>query len=136
MLDPAGARQTYEKSAVKFKIDDPMSAHFDQLGKYTDDDMHNVFAYLDTSEMRTPCASKSRNRDLALRRRSAHRAPIVDPKDCSTRPPIAGSPITATTPASGTASLTEITPENVGKLKQVWRFQTGQNQRSRRRRSW
>lgn len=48
VLDPAGARQTYQKSAVKFKIDDPMSAHFDQLGKYTDDDMHNVFAYLDT----------------------------------------------------------------------------------------
>jgi cytochrome c oxidase cbb3-type subunit 3 len=47
-LDAAGARQTYEKSAVKFKIDDPMSAHFDQLGKYTDDDMHNIFAYLDT----------------------------------------------------------------------------------------
>ena len=43
-----GARQTYQKSAVKFKIDDPMSAHFDLLGKYTDDDMHNVFAYLDT----------------------------------------------------------------------------------------
>ena len=48
VLDPAGARQTYEKSAVKFKIDDPMSAHFDQLGKYTDNDMHDVFAYLDT----------------------------------------------------------------------------------------
>ena len=48
VLDPAGARQTYEKSAVKFKIDDPMSAHFDALGKYTDADMHNVYAYLDT----------------------------------------------------------------------------------------
>jgi cytochrome c oxidase cbb3-type subunit III len=48
VLDFAGARQTYEKGAVKFKIDDPMSAHFDQLGKYTDGDMHNVFAYLDT----------------------------------------------------------------------------------------
>jgi cytochrome c oxidase cbb3-type subunit 3 len=48
ILDSAGARQTYKKSALKFKIDNPMSAHFDQLGKYTDDDMHNVFAYLDT----------------------------------------------------------------------------------------
>jgi cytochrome c oxidase cbb3-type subunit 3 len=48
VLDAAGSRQTYEKSAVKFKIDDPMSAHFTQLGKYTDSDMHNVFAYLDT----------------------------------------------------------------------------------------
>ena len=48
VLDSSGTRQTYDKSAVKFKIDDPMSAHFDQLGKYTDTDMHNVFAYLNT----------------------------------------------------------------------------------------
>ena len=48
VIDPAGARKTFAKDAVKFKIDNPMSAHFDQLGKYTDDDMHNVFAYLDT----------------------------------------------------------------------------------------
>jgi cytochrome c oxidase cbb3-type subunit 3 len=48
VIDPSGARQTYEKSKMKFKIDDPMSAHFDQLGKYTDNDMHNVFAYLDS----------------------------------------------------------------------------------------
>jgi cytochrome c oxidase cbb3-type subunit 3 len=48
VLDPAGAKKTFEKLAVKFKIDDPMSAHFNQLGKYTDQDMHNVFAYLDT----------------------------------------------------------------------------------------
>jgi cytochrome c oxidase cbb3-type subunit 3 len=48
ILDPSGTRQTYEKNAVKFKIDDPMSAHFDQLGKYTDKDMHNVFAYVET----------------------------------------------------------------------------------------
>ena len=48
ILDPSGSRKMFEKSKVKFQIDDPMSAHFDQLGKYTDDDMHNVFAYLDT----------------------------------------------------------------------------------------
>jgi cytochrome c oxidase cbb3-type subunit 3 len=48
ILDAAGARQTYDKTAVKFKIDDPMSAHFDQLAKYTDADMHNIYRYLDT----------------------------------------------------------------------------------------
>jgi len=48
VLDPAGKRKTFEKDAIKFMIDDPMSAHFDQLGKYTDNDMHNVFAYIDT----------------------------------------------------------------------------------------
>ncbi len=48
ILDPAGARKSYPKSAIQYKIANPMSAHFDQLGKYTDADMHNVYAYLDT----------------------------------------------------------------------------------------
>ena len=48
VLDPLGARQTYQRSAVNVKIDDPLSAHFDQLTKYTDADMHNVYAYLES----------------------------------------------------------------------------------------
>jgi len=48
VLDSSGARKTYQKNEVKAKVDDPLSAHFDQLGKYTDADMHNVYAYLET----------------------------------------------------------------------------------------
>jgi len=48
VLDPLGARQTYQKSAVKVKVNDPLNAHFEQLGKYTDADMHNVYAYLES----------------------------------------------------------------------------------------
>lgn len=48
VLDPLGARQTYQRSAVKVKVEDPLAAHFEQLGKYTDADMHNVYAYLET----------------------------------------------------------------------------------------
>lgn len=48
VMDPLGAPQTYERSAVKVKIDNPMSVHFDQLGKYTDAAMHNVYAFLET----------------------------------------------------------------------------------------
>jgi cytochrome c oxidase cbb3-type subunit 3 len=48
VFDPLGARQTYQKEAVKVKIDNPLQAHFVQLGQYSDADMHNVFAYLDT----------------------------------------------------------------------------------------
>jgi cytochrome c oxidase cbb3-type subunit 3 len=48
VLDPLGARQTYPKDKVKVKIEDPMSAHFAQLGKYTDAEMHNVLAFLQT----------------------------------------------------------------------------------------
>jgi cytochrome c oxidase cbb3-type subunit 3 len=48
VLDPLGARQVYQKSAVKVKVEDPLAAHFDQLGRYTDADMHNVYAYLES----------------------------------------------------------------------------------------
>jgi len=48
VLDPTGARQTYQRNAVKVKVDDPLNAHFDRLGKYTDADMHSVYAYLES----------------------------------------------------------------------------------------
>lgn len=48
VLDPLGARQKYQKSAVKVTVDDPLSAHFDQLSKYTDAEMHHVYAYLES----------------------------------------------------------------------------------------
>jgi len=48
VMDPLGARQTYQRSAVKLKVEDPLAAHFEQLRKYTDADMHNVYAYLET----------------------------------------------------------------------------------------
>jgi cytochrome c oxidase cbb3-type subunit 3 len=48
VLDPLGERQTYRRNAVKVTIDDPLSAHFEQLGKYTDAEMHNVYAYLES----------------------------------------------------------------------------------------
>lgn len=46
LTDAAGARQSWPVGEVKFTVDDPITAHFDQLGKYTDDDMHNVYAFL------------------------------------------------------------------------------------------
>jgi cytochrome c oxidase cbb3-type subunit 3 len=48
ILEPSGAQRTYKKSDITFKVDNPMSAHFAQLGKYTDVDMRNVLAYLNT----------------------------------------------------------------------------------------
>jgi cytochrome c oxidase cbb3-type subunit 3 len=48
LTDPAGMRRSWSTSEVKFTVDDPLSAHYDQLGKYTDTDMHNVYAYLST----------------------------------------------------------------------------------------
>jgi len=48
ITDPSGSRRSWQVGEVQFTVDDPLSAHFEQLGKYTDTDMHNVFAYLQT----------------------------------------------------------------------------------------
>ena len=48
LTDPSGAYRAFPTHQVKFTVDDPLQAHIEQLGKYTDDDMHNVLAYLQT----------------------------------------------------------------------------------------
>ena len=48
VLDPLGARQVYQKNGLNVKVEDTLSAHFDQLGKYTDADMHHVYAYIES----------------------------------------------------------------------------------------
>jgi cytochrome c oxidase cbb3-type subunit 3 len=48
IVDSTGARRSWTVNEVKFTAEDPLDAHFAQLGKYTDADMHNVFAYLQT----------------------------------------------------------------------------------------
>ena len=48
LRDAAGTTRSWPVTDVKFTIDDPVSAHYEQLGKYTDTDMHNVHAYLQT----------------------------------------------------------------------------------------
>ena len=48
LTDASGAYRAFPVHQVKFTVDDPLQAHAEQLEKYTDDDMHNVLAYLQT----------------------------------------------------------------------------------------
>jgi cytochrome c oxidase cbb3-type subunit 3 len=48
LTDPSGAYRAFPAHQVKVSVSDPLQAHIDQLGKYSDDDMHNVLAYLQT----------------------------------------------------------------------------------------
>jgi len=48
LKDSTGANRPWPVSDVTITMDDPLAAHFDQLAKYTDTDMHNVRAYLQT----------------------------------------------------------------------------------------
>jgi cytochrome c oxidase cbb3-type subunit III len=48
MIGPTGAYQSWRMSDVKVKIDSPVDAHVALFSKYTDDDIHNLMAYLQT----------------------------------------------------------------------------------------
>ena len=50
---------------MTFTVDDPLQAHVEQLGKYTDEDMHDVLAYLQTLAL--SAASTLAQADLAAR---------------------------------------------------------------------
>jgi cytochrome c oxidase cbb3-type subunit 3 len=46
--DASGWHRSFPVSKVKFKIDSPADAHVELMAKYTDDDIHNLMAYLQT----------------------------------------------------------------------------------------
>ena len=48
LRDASGWYQSWPVTQVKYKIDAPAEAHADLLAKYTDDDIHNLMAYLQT----------------------------------------------------------------------------------------
>ncbi len=48
LTDAGGWYRAWPTRQVKFVVNDPLQAHVDQLGKYTDGDMHDVLAYLQT----------------------------------------------------------------------------------------
>jgi cytochrome c oxidase cbb3-type subunit 3 len=48
LTDADGWYHSWPKDSVKFQIKDPLAAHRELLGKYTEADMHNMFAYLET----------------------------------------------------------------------------------------
>jgi cytochrome c oxidase cbb3-type subunit 3 len=48
LTDESGWYQSWPANQVKYTIHAPAEAHVDLLGKYTDDDIHNLMAYLQT----------------------------------------------------------------------------------------
>jgi cytochrome c oxidase cbb3-type subunit 3 len=48
MTGDSGWYQSWPASSIKYKIHAPAEAHVELLGKYTDDDVHNLMAYLQT----------------------------------------------------------------------------------------
>ena len=48
LTDASGWYRSWPTKQVRFTVADPLQAHVEQLGKYTDSDMHDVLAYLQT----------------------------------------------------------------------------------------
>ena len=48
LTDSTGGYHSWPASSVKFKIDNPTDGHVKLLSKYSDDDIHNLMAYLQT----------------------------------------------------------------------------------------
>jgi cytochrome c oxidase cbb3-type subunit 3 len=48
ITDASGWRRSWPAAQVTYTVDDRLQAHVEQLGKYTDADMHDVLAYLQT----------------------------------------------------------------------------------------
>lgn len=48
LRDGDGVYHSWLTSRVRYRVDAPVEAHVDQLSKYTDDDIHNLMAYLQT----------------------------------------------------------------------------------------
>ena len=48
LQDSSGAYRSWPVSEVKYAVDDPAEVHAELLGKYTDADIHNLMAYLQT----------------------------------------------------------------------------------------
>lgn len=48
ITDTSGQERTWATGDVRFEVEDPLDAHFEALGRYSDADMHNVYAYLET----------------------------------------------------------------------------------------
>jgi cytochrome c oxidase cbb3-type subunit 3 len=48
LFDPSGVYRSWRTQDVKYKIDAPVNAHVELFSKYTDADIHNLMAYLQT----------------------------------------------------------------------------------------
>jgi cytochrome c oxidase cbb3-type subunit 3 len=48
LIDATGVYRSSRTSDVKYQIDAPVNAHIDLFSRYTDADIHNLMAYLQT----------------------------------------------------------------------------------------
>ena len=122
LVDASGEYRSWPAQTVTATFDNPLDAHGRQLAKYTDGDMHDVLAYLQTLH------GSGASRDANPPPRDVARSGGLDPAAILTPP--ANSWPTYHGDYSGRrhSPLTQVTPANVAQLALAWAFETGQSQ--------
>ena len=123
LIDSSGRYRSWPSRLVNAVVDNPLDAHSRQLEKYTDADMHDVLAYLQTLH-----GTERTSEDAAVAApRDAARAGGLDP--AAILNPAADSWPTYHGDYSGRrhSPLTALTPANVDQLTLAWAFETGQS---------
>jgi len=118
IVDAAGQYHSWRAASVKATVDNPLEAHAKLLDTYTDEQIHDVLAYLQTlreGTRQTPAPPETK-------RAAGLDAAVL------LRPPADSWP-TYHGDYSGRrhSALTEITPANVHQLTLSWAFETGQS---------
>src|ERR1043166_2618568 len=119
LVDAPGQYRSWSAATVKATIDNPLDAHAKLLDTYTDAQIHDVLAYLQTLRgpsrptVETPASASTSARGLDP-------AVLLNPP-ADTWPTYHGD-------YSGRrhSGLTQITPANVRQLTLAWTFETGQ----------
>jgi len=120
VIDTSGRYRSWPAASIKAVVDNPLDAHSKQLDVYTDDQIHDVLAYLQS--LRASPQADAR----------AIAAPTT--RGNGFDPALLLSPPTDSWPTyhgdySGRrhSTLTQISPANVRQLTLAWAFETGQS---------
>ena len=129
LRDQSGWYRSWPASAVKFTVDDPRDAHAALLAKYTDTDMHDVLAYLQT--LKSGTSARVAASDKASDGKSADSGATtggggLDPATLLHPPSDTWPTYHGDYSGRHHSSLTQITRDNVHQLALAWTFQTGQ----------
>jgi alcohol dehydrogenase (cytochrome c) len=128
LRDASGWYRSWPVRQVKVAVDNPLDAHADLVRKYTDADMHNVLAYVQT--MRRP---GDRGQIPEGQSRGSNPGAVVtysggglEPSTLLAPPPDAWPTYHGDYSGRRHSRLSAITPENVNQLTLAWTFQSGQ----------
>lgn len=124
LIDAAGYYHSWPTSQVKFTVDDPAAAHGRMLSKYTDADIHNLMAYLQTltgpsAPAAAPPAPPAPSAAVLALNPGATKALLLHPP-ASSWPTYNGSYT-----SQHHTPLTQINPSNVNQLGTAWQYSTG-----------